>query len=92
MIGKIISGVLGAQAAKNTQVGGAGGALLGVAGATLLRRLSLPVLIALTAGGYAFKKWSDKTEAKPAPKRTASKRAAPKRKPRNVTPKAANAA
>ncbi len=38
MIGKIISGVLGAQAAKNTQVGGAGGALLGVAGATLLRQ------------------------------------------------------
>jgi hypothetical protein len=87
MIGKIISGVLGAQAAKNTQVGGAGGALLGVAGATLLRRLSLPALIALTAGGYAFKKWSDKQEATPAPKRTASKR-----KARNVTPKAANAA
>lgn len=81
MIGKIISGVLGAQAAKNTQVGGAGGALIGVAGATLLRRLSLPALIALTAGGYAFKRWNDKQGAEPAPN---AKRAAPKRKPRKT--------
>ena len=77
MIGKLLAGMAGAKAAKGAGAGGASGALLGVAGATLLRRLSFPALIALTAGGYALKKWNDKRE--PAPKRPA-----PKRKPRKA--------
>jgi hypothetical protein len=87
MIGKILSAVAGARAAKNTQVGGAGGALLGIAGASLFRRLSLPGLIALTAGGYALKKWNDQRESEPAP---TPKKAA--KRPRKATPKAANSA
>lgn len=81
MLGKILAGVAGARAAKDSGGSGAGGALLGVAGATLLRRLSLPALIALTAGGYALKKWGDRHEgaSDPAPK-PASKRPAPRRK------------
>ncbi len=81
MIGKLLAGVAGAKAAKDAGAGGASGALLGVAGATLLRRLSFPALIALTAGGYALKKWNDKREPVPQP---APKRPAPKRKPRKA--------
>lgn len=61
MLGKILGAFAGAKAAEHTKgVGGTGGALLGVAAVSLLKRLSLPGLIAVTAGGYAFKKWSDK--------------------------------
>lgn len=76
MIGKILAGLAGARAAKGSGASGAGGAMLGVAGVTLLRRLSVPALIALTAGGYALKKWNGKRDATPeqAPKRPASKR------------------
>jgi hypothetical protein len=64
MIGKLIGAVLGAQAAQHTaKVGGAGGALLGVASASVLRRMSIPAMLALGAGGYAYKKWSEKREA-----------------------------
>ena len=84
MIGKILAGIAGARAGRNTEVGGAGGALLGIAGASLFRRLSLPALLAVTAGGYALKKWSDQREAEPAP---APKKSA--RKPRQATAKPA---
>jgi hypothetical protein len=61
MIGKIIGAALGAKAAEHTRgVGGAGGALLGVGAAALLRRMSLPAMLALAAGGYAYKRYSDK--------------------------------
>ena len=83
MIGKILAGVAGAKAAKDSGGSGAGGALLGVAGMTLLRRLSVPALIALTAGGYALKRWSDKREPVPEPA-PPPKRTAPKRKPRKA--------
>jgi hypothetical protein len=63
MLGKILAAVAGARAAKGAGGSGAGGALLGVAGATVLRRMSVPALIAVTAGGYALKKWSDKRAA-----------------------------
>ena len=83
MIGKILAGLAGAKAAKGSGGSGAGGAVLGVAGATLLRRLSVPALIVLTAGGYALKKWGDRREAVPEPAPApAAERAAPKRKPR----------
>ena len=66
MIGKILGAVLGAQAAEHTsKVGGAGGAVLGVA-AAVLRRMSIPAMLALGAGGYAYKKWSEKRDAETA--------------------------
>lgn len=64
MIGKIIGAVAGSQASKHVQgLNGTGGALLGVALPTLLRRLSPLSLIAMAAGGYAYKKYADCREA-----------------------------
>ena len=37
--------------------------MLGVAAASVLRRMSLPAMLALGAGGYAYKKWNDRREA-----------------------------
>ncbi len=65
MIGKILGGIAGAKAADHMRgVGGTGGALLGVGAATLARRLSLPAMLAIAAGGYAFKRYSDKRAAR----------------------------
>ena len=81
MIGKVLGAVVGAQAAQHTaKIGGAGGALLGAASVGLLRRMSIPALLAIGAGGYAYKKWSDRREGENArrksfetpPKKTAS--------------------
>ena len=58
MLGKILGAMIGKKAA-----GGTSGALLGAAGATVLKRASVPTLLAVTAGGYAFKKWKDKRDA-----------------------------
>jgi hypothetical protein len=64
MIGKLIGAAAGAQAAKHTaKIGGTGGAVLGALAVPLVRRMSLPALLALGAGGYAYKKWSDRREA-----------------------------
>lgn len=64
MIGKLIGAAAGAQAAKHTaKIGGAGGAMLGAVAIPLVRRMSLPALLAIGAGGYAFKKWSDRRSA-----------------------------
>ena len=61
MIGKIIAAVIGDKVARRTKgVSGAGGAALGVVAATVLRRISLPAMIALAAGGYAVKKYGEK--------------------------------
>lgn len=69
MIGKIVGAVLGAKAAEHTRgVGGAGGALLGMGAAAVLRRMSLPAMLALAAGGYAYKRYADR-QTKPAAKR-----------------------
>lgn len=65
MIGKIIGALAGSQASKHVQgFNGTGGALLGAAAPTLLRRLSPLTLLAMVAGGYACKKYSDRREAK----------------------------
>ena len=67
MIGKIIGAFVGDKLAKQTSaVGGAGGAALGVVAATVLRRMSLPAMLVLSAGGYVAKKVLDKREAKKA--------------------------
>lgn len=62
MIGKVIGAYVGDRLAKKTStgIGGAGGAALGVIAAAALRRLSLPAMIALGAGGYLAKKLSEK--------------------------------
>ncbi len=79
MIGKVIGAFLGDKIAKQTSgIGGASGAAIGVIAATALRRMSLPAMIALGAGGYLAKKYMDRKEAvkpvHPAPqvKRTVS--------------------
>ena len=71
MIGKILGGIAGAKAAKGSRdVGGAKGALMGAASVGLLRRMSIPALLAIGAGGYAYKKWSDRREAARAKRKT----------------------
>jgi hypothetical protein len=60
MIGKIIGAVAGAQAAKATRgMDGTTGAVLGALAVPLARRMKVPALLALAAGGYAFKRLSD---------------------------------
>jgi len=70
MIGKIIGGIAGAKAANHIRgVNEPGGALLGIGAAALARRLSLPAMLAIAAGGYAFKRYKDSQDSKPARKR-----------------------
>ncbi len=79
MIGKIIGAFAGGKIAEHTRgIGGPTGAVLGVGAAALARRMSLPALLAITAGGYLAKRYIDKKEKpQPAAKRTpASKKAA----------------
>ena len=65
MIGKVIGAFVGDKLAKQTSsVGGASGAALGVVAAAALRRLSLPAMLALGAGGYVAKKLYERNEAK----------------------------
>jgi hypothetical protein len=67
MLGKILGAIAGKTAAEHTSaLGGTGGAILGAAGATLLKRASLPTLLAVTVGGYALKKWKNKRDAETA--------------------------
>ena len=61
MLGKIIGAVAGAKVADHVRgVNGPGGALLGAGAAALARRLGPLGLAAVVAGGYAFKRYSDK--------------------------------
>ncbi|WP_199799688.1 hypothetical protein [Pseudoblastomonas halimionae] len=64
MIGKIIGAFVGGKAAQQSRgIDGPAGALIGVAAASALRRLSIPAMIALGAGGYLAKKYFDKQQA-----------------------------
>ena len=64
MIGKIIGAGIGAKAAQNMKnVGGPMGAAIGAAAPLVLRRLSIPAMLAIAAGGYAYKKYNDKKDA-----------------------------
>jgi hypothetical protein len=65
MLGKILGAAIGKKA-----TGGAGGALLGATGATLLKRASVPTLLAVTVGGYALKKWKDRHDAEAAKRKS----------------------
>ena len=65
MIGKIIGAVAGAKAAEHVRgIGGTGGALLGMAAPMVLRRLGPLGLIAALAGGYAFRRYSEKPKCR----------------------------
>lgn len=68
MIGKIIGAAVGAKAAQSVRggVGGPGGALLGAGAVAVARRLGPLGLLAAAAGGYAYKRYSDKRAKKPA--------------------------
>ncbi|MEP2234144.1 MAG: hypothetical protein ABJM58_01535 [Alteripontixanthobacter sp.] len=65
MIGKVIGAALGSKVAKNTRgIGGTTGAALGAFAPAVLARLSIPTMLAVAAGGYAYKKYQDKQTAK----------------------------
>jgi len=67
MLGKIIGGVMGARAARNSRnVDQPGGALLGMAAVTMARRFGIPGVIAAAAGGYALKRYNEKRRRDPA--------------------------
>ena len=71
MFGKILGAGLGAKAAEHTRgIGGPMGAVIGAAAPVLLRRLSIPAMVAIAAGGYAYKKYSEKKEAREAAETT----------------------
>ncbi|WP_341711044.1 hypothetical protein [Erythrobacter sp.] len=64
MFGKIIGAVAGKKLANQTsKIGGASGAAIGVVAASVLRRVSLPAMVALGAGGYLVKKYADRRKA-----------------------------
>jgi hypothetical protein len=64
MIGKVIGAFVGDRLAKQTgSIGGASGAALGVVATSVLRRMSLPAVVALGVGGYVVKKVIDKKQA-----------------------------
>lgn len=82
MIGKVIGAFVGDKVAKQTSgIGGAGGAALGVIAASVLRRMSLPAVIALGAGGYLAKKYSEKREREKTLDRSTASVRAPVSKP-----------
>lgn len=67
MIGKVIGAIAGAKIAENSKsLGGPAGAAIGIVAPMVLRRLSIPGMIALGVGGYAYKKWSEKRDAEAA--------------------------
>ena len=57
MLGKIAGALLGKRLAGRHQ--GTKGALIGLGAAALARR-SVPALVAVTAGGWAFNKWRER--------------------------------
>lgn len=74
MIGKVITAFLGKQAADRSRaLGGTTGAALGFIAPMVLRRISLPAMAAMAAGGYVMKKVLDNGERKAdSPARTPS--------------------
>ena len=64
MFGKILGAAAGAEASKFTSAfGGTTGAVMGALAAPLVRRLSLPAIVVLGAGGYLAKRYYDKRHA-----------------------------
>ncbi len=68
MIGKIITSYIGGKAAqKSSALGGPAGMALGFIAPMILRRISLPAMAAMAAGGYVMKKVLDNGEREQAP-------------------------
>ena len=66
MLGKIAGAFLGSKLSKKTsEIDGPMGAVAGIVAATALKRLSLPAMIAITAGGWLAKKAFDENKTKP---------------------------
>lgn len=64
MFGKILGAIAGSQVAQHVRgVDGTGGAILGVAATSVLRRLGPVGLIAAGMGGYALKKHLERRDA-----------------------------
>ena len=64
MFDKIIGAGLGAKAAEHTsKIGGPLGAVIGATAPVILRRMSIPAMLAIGAGGYFLKKYMDKKDA-----------------------------
>jgi len=60
MIGKLIGGLAGAQAAKySSSIGGPTGAVLGALAVPLISKMRLPTLLAIGAGAYVAKRLSE---------------------------------
>lgn len=77
MFGKVIGAVAGAQAAKHSAaIGGTGGAFLGALAVPLVRRLSIPALLVVGAGGYLVKRAYDKRNGATTPKTARRSKAA----------------
>jgi hypothetical protein len=71
MIGKILGAIAGSQAAEHTgKVSGPMGAVLGAGSVALIKRLSIPTLLAVTVGGYALKKWKDSRDEEAAKRKS----------------------
>lgn len=71
MIGKILGAVAGSKVAKRSRnLGDTKGALVGAAAVPLVKRMSIPALLAIGAGGYAYKKWSARREAEQSKRRS----------------------
>ncbi|MEE4454634.1 hypothetical protein [Novosphingobium resinovorum] len=68
MFGKILGAIAGSQVAQHVRgIDGAGGAVLGVAATSVLRRLGPVGLVAAGLGGYALKRHLQKRETARAP-------------------------
>ena len=84
MIGKIVGAVLGGSIASQTRsIGGPTGAMIGAAVPFVLRRMSIPGMIALGVGGYAVKKYLDRKPDLPQPRSNTAPVASP---PQPVAP------
>lgn len=67
MIGKVLGAFVGGKVAQHVRgIEGPTGAALGVLAPAILRRLSLPAMVALGVGSYLAKKAVDQQTAKPA--------------------------
>lgn len=63
MIGKIIGAAIGGAVARQTsKIDGTTGAMIGAAIPFVMRRMSIPGMIALGVGGYVVKKYLDRQE------------------------------
>lgn len=86
MIGKMIGALVGGKLAqKSKTLGGPAGAAIGVAAPMILRRLSLPAMVAMGVGGYFVKKYIDKNDGQAT--REILTPAEPVTAPEPVTPK-----